>query len=108
MDRYTKPSEKAFARKSRIFESGAEIGLIFPLAHQRLQRDHADSQAFKYWRSCAVKRLAKRSVFQFVRKGVITVGSSCQSVESRKVRDSESATVFSFPGTCCAEIKMFL
>ena len=39
---------------------------------------------------------------------MITVGSSCQSVESRKVRDSESATVFSFPGTCCAEIKMFL
>ena len=26
-----------------------------------------------------------RSVLQFVRKGEITVGSSCQSVESRKV-----------------------
>ena len=49
-----------------------------------------------------------RSVLQFVRKGEITVGSSCQSVESRKVRDPESAIVFSFPGKCCAEITMFL
>ena len=47
-------------------------------------------------------------MLQFVRKAEITVGSSCQSVESRKVRDSKSAIVFSFPGTCCAEIKTFL
>ena len=50
----------------------------------------------------------KRSMLQFVRKGVTALGSSCQSVESRKVRDSELAEVFSFTGTCYAEIKMFL
>ena len=51
----------------------------------------------------------KRSMLQFVRKGVTALGSSCQSVESRKVRDSaELAKVFSFTGTGYAEIKMFL
>ena len=70
--------------------------------------EHQTGRQLTYWGSCVVRRLAKRSVLQFVRKGQITVGSSCQSVESRKVRDSKSAIVFSFPGTCCAEIKTFL